>query len=100
MAVLYLPPDTTDLGTIQHYGQTFEVRHDADAGLVYLLYPGTDADDTPVAQRAPAIIACCGGGVWAKLTIYCDQQYQLSRTFTDWENELRDAIAILVQRMA
>ncbi|MFC4335257.1 hypothetical protein [Salininema proteolyticum] len=96
MTVLYLPPDTTDLGTLHHYEHVFDVRHDADAGTVFLLEP-TD-DDTPIQERVPAVIAVCGQGVWAKLTLYSDELYKQARTFPDWENEIRDAIMIHVKR--
>ncbi|MFC4334621.1 hypothetical protein [Salininema proteolyticum] len=98
MPVLYLPPDTEDLGAIYHYGQRFEVRLDAGAGTAFLLYPASPDDDTPVAERTPAVIANCSRGVWAKITIYCDKQYRLSRTFTNWEHEIRDSIMLLVRR--
>ncbi|MFC4336592.1 hypothetical protein [Salininema proteolyticum] len=97
MAVLYLPPETDDLGTVTHYGRIFQARFDSDAGTVFLLHCTDDAD-TPVAERPPAAIANVSTRVWSKLTLYDPELYKESQMFHSWTLELRDAVMIALHR--
>ncbi|MFC4337756.1 hypothetical protein [Salininema proteolyticum] len=95
MPVVYLPSDTTDLGTITHDEQTFHAHLDQRSKTVFLLLP--DEDDRPTRQRPPAVIANCNPWPEPKLVIYTDALYQQSLLVSNWTTDLADKIAHTVR---
>ncbi|MFC4334940.1 hypothetical protein [Salininema proteolyticum] len=95
MTNAYMPPDTTDLGTITHAGQELRLRLHPATGGVYLFTP--DPGNRPVEKRPPAVIADCRHRHSPRITIYSAELHERFLSVPDWKVRLCDKIALAVR---
>ncbi|MFC4336117.1 hypothetical protein [Salininema proteolyticum] len=98
MPVLYLPPDTADLGSVTHDGDAFDVRFDERSRHVYLI--PREAADCPVAERPPAVMAALHNCASPAIVIYSQDLYLRSRQVPGWTDDLGAKIARAVDALA